>query len=160
MADQVKPTARVAISVLTYERPHATKLFFEKLWEHTPYTPFDLFVVDNGSQEGTVDVLNILPDSPPAGGSVHLILLQENAGWCPAKNIGLALAKGRYDYVVLIENDCVCYRTANDWAGHDWLSMHINALESLDLDILQGRHAPKQHGDEGYIWRLRKQGGS
>lgn len=155
---KMKPTADIAVSVLTYERPQTTQLFMEKLWENTPSTPFDLFVVDNGSQSGTQDVLGALPASTPGGGSVHLILLDDNAGWCPGKNIGLAISHaGGYEYICLIENDGLC-RSLSSAHGADWLEMHVNALESLGIEILQGRHAPKQHVDEGYFWRVKKEG--
>lgn len=157
MAKKVKPTADVAVSVLTYERPETTKTFFQALWKHTQHTRFDLFVVDNGSRSGTRDVLLSLPETTPAGGSVHLILLDENAGWCPGKNVGLAVAQGWYEYVCLAENDGVC-RAKTDAYGPDWLAMHINALNCLGLDVIQGRHAPKEHPDEGYFWRLEKEG--
>jgi GT2 family glycosyltransferase len=154
----IERTADVAVSVLTYERPETTKMFFDQLWKNTPHTKFDLFVVDNGSKTGTREVLENLPTETPAGGSVHLILLEENAGWCPGKNIGLAIPHaGGYPYVCLVENDCTC-RSLSDAHGLDWIGMHVNALNSLGIEILQGRHAPKQHGDENYFWRTRKEG--
>lgn len=156
MDARITPTARIAISVLTYERPATTTLFFNKLWEYTKETLFDLFVIDNGSKLGTKEVLLKLPSTTPAGGSVHLLLLKENAGWCPAKNLGLAVAQ-EYAYVALMENDCTCEALTQAY-GDDWLAQHIHALESLDLDVVQGRHAPKTHKDEGYYWRINKEG--
>lgn len=155
----IERTADVAVSVLTYERPETTKMYFENLWETAKHTPFDLFVVDNGSKTGTREILENLPAETPQGGSVHLILLEENAGWCPAKNIGLAIPhRGGYPYICLVENDCICREKTSGAHGADWLEMHVNALESLDIEILQGRHAPKDHGDENYFWRVRKKG--
>ena len=157
MAEKVRPTADVAVSVLTYHRPETTRLFFKELWERTASTRFDLFVVDNGSGEETLSVLMELPTETPVGGSVHLVLMNENIGWCPAKNVGLALAQGRYEHLALMENDCTC-RLLDRSFGEDWLGAHVNMIDSLGLRVVQGRHAPKQHKDEGLYWRVRKEG--
>jgi GT2 family glycosyltransferase len=149
---------KIAISVLTFERPVTTAEWMGRLWEYTT-TAFDLFVVDNGSQLGTKDVLLHLPPETPAGGRVHLALLDGNAGWARGKNLGLALPYYMgYDYVVLIENDN-WFRAMEQFSGSDdWLFMHIKAMGDLGLPVIQGRHAVRDHPDEGYFWRVVRDG--
>lgn len=92
---------KVAIFSITYDRLEYTKKSFKSLAETTNY-PYDHYVVDNGSTDGTVEWLkkHIDPDK--------LILNQKNVGISKASNQAIEMIKkGNYQCVVKWDNDCI-----------------------------------------------------
>jgi GT2 family glycosyltransferase len=85
-----------------------------------PAQQFDILVVDNASNDGTVEVLK--KDFP----HVHLIENSENLGGTGGFNTGLRYAfgqpEGKYDYLWLLDNDVQVH--------HNALSELISILES------------------------------
>lgn len=77
------------------------------------YPDYSVIVVDNGSTDGTVELLK------QAYPNVQCIELDKNTGFCHANNVGIAAAKG--DYVALLNNDTK--------VSSSWLSALVNALE-------------------------------
>lgn len=64
--------------------------------------PHDVIVVDNGSTDGAKEYLKGLGDK------IHLISLEENAGWVGGINIGMKAALAYYpDYIVFGNSDIV-----------------------------------------------------
>lgn len=93
----------VAIFMITYERLEYTKQAIDSL-SKSGYS-FDLFVVDNGSQDGTVDYLEELRNK---GIISHLILNSENVGISKASNQAVdMIMKGDYQIVGKYDNDCI-----------------------------------------------------
>jgi GT2 family glycosyltransferase len=70
------------------------------LLANTEYPNYELFVVDNGSSDGTPDDLRALAGRYP---HVRVILNDHNRGFGPANNQALAVAGG--DVLVLLNND-------------------------------------------------------
>lgn len=94
---ETKP--KVAIMTKTYDRLDYTKRMWASLNASTKY-PFDWFVYDQGSQDGTYRwLLEIDPK--------HVTFGKENVGISKADNRLLdEIAKGNYDIVVHVDNDC------------------------------------------------------
>lgn len=94
---------RVALLTLTRDRLIYTQACFKALWEHAGY-PFDHFVIDNGSKDGTAVWLQ---DHAPR--FARLICNPDNAGISAAANHALDLiaAAGAYDLVLTFDNDCL-----------------------------------------------------
>lgn len=63
------------------------------------YSPFETIVVDNGSTDGSVDLIK---EKFP---SVKLILANKNLGFAQGNNLGYKKSKG--DYILLLNNDCI-----------------------------------------------------
>ena len=79
-----------------------TRMCVAALTRHTK-PPWELVVVDNGSDDGTADYLAGVGDVAPF--PVKVITNAENRGFPAACNQGLAKAQG--DYLVLLNNDVV-----------------------------------------------------
>ena len=74
---------KIAIYTLTRDRLLYTKQTFVSLWEHAGY-PFDHFIVDNGSTDGTPEWL-----TENAGRFRALLLQPENPGIFPRSKFPL-----------------------------------------------------------------------
>lgn len=100
----MEDSARVAILTITRDRLDYTKHCFSKLHELAGH-PFDHFVFDNGSTDGTQEWLG---SYKPKG----VILSDSNVGICVGMNRLIELA-GDYDVFVKFDNDCelVCENT-------------------------------------------------
>lgn len=90
----------VLIITLNWRQPETTLECVQSL-QALSYSNFDILVIDNGSADTSVTILETqLPDS------VHLMALPQNLGFAAGCNIGLkkALAEN-YAYALLINND-------------------------------------------------------
>lgn len=86
---------RVSIVVVTYNSAADLPFLVNSLRAHTD-EPYELIVVDNGSRDGTREILAGLEGS-------RVVLNQENAGFPRATNQGIALARG--EFLVLLNPD-------------------------------------------------------
>jgi glycosyltransferase involved in cell wall biosynthesis len=114
---------RVAIFSITYDRLAYTKKSFKSLNETAGY-PFDHFVVDNGSTDGTQNWL--LKDFDEK----NMILNEENNGISKASNQAVdMIKKDDYDIIVKWDNDCI--GLTKGWLAkmvEIWQSNHMMAL--------------------------------
>ena len=116
----------VAIYTLTWNRLGYTRKMFDGL-KKAGY-PFDHFVVDNGSEDGTQGWLR----KQKLQG---LILNRENRGIIGAtRQIRDTVCE--YDMVVKVDNDC-------EILTEDWLARMVNVFEKLDGKCLLN---PTRHG--------------
>lgn len=92
---------RVAIYTLTRDRLDYTKRSFESLWDKAGY-PFDHYVIDNGSEDGTRTWLE-----EHFGRFTHVEFLSENLGISAGSNLALdAMKLQKYDLIAKMDNDC------------------------------------------------------
>lgn len=98
MSENEKPVIDIVLTV--WNRPEMTKRCIDYISART--FNHRLIVVDNGSDNLTREILSTYRDF----GVIHdLVLLGENRGLEPAKNIGLSLV--RSDLFVSADNDCL-----------------------------------------------------
>jgi len=88
------------------------------LYERTP-TPFDHFVVDNGSVDGTREFLR-----EEWGRCVRIIANPDNRGISVASNQVLEAIGEGYDYIVKVDNDC-------EIVTHDWLGRILGVMRAF-----------------------------
>ncbi|MHB8483961.1 MAG: glycosyltransferase family 2 protein [Nitrospiria bacterium] len=96
------PAPKVAVFTLTMNRLELTKVMFKSLLK-AGY-PFDWYVVDNGSTDGTVEWLKSL-GSKPNYPSIKLIFNEKNKGISIGSNQALDAMGDNYDYIIKLDND-------------------------------------------------------
>ena len=89
---------RVSIIILNKDLLFCTKQLIESIRQYTPKNSYEIIVVDNGSQDGSVKWLQQQKD-------VRLICNKENAGFPKGCNQGMEIAKG--EEIMLLNNDTV-----------------------------------------------------
>jgi GT2 family glycosyltransferase len=95
----------LSIVVVTYNNRDLNRLCLESLFARTEWPNREVLVVDNGSTDGTRE---LLAETAARHADLRTILFDENRGFPAAANAGLARATGRY--VVLLNNDTVVTR--------------------------------------------------
>jgi len=91
---------KVAIFTLTFNRLEATRRMWRSLCKSTRYN-FDWYVVDNGSDDGTRNWLDMKL------GKGKYIANEKNEGITGASNKAIdAVMKGNYQIVIKVDNDC------------------------------------------------------
>jgi GT2 family glycosyltransferase len=103
-----------SIVMLSWNAPDFTKLAVESIRAVTRY-PHEIIVVDNGSDEPTLRVLDALE----ADHGVRVVRNGRNLGFGGGMNVGMAHARG--DVVVILNNDVI--------VTEGWLEDMIGALE-------------------------------
>lgn len=86
----------VSIVIPTYNQKDYVLKCVSSIEKHTP-APYEIIVVDNGSQDGTANALRRI------GGMVRVAALDGNRGFAGGVNHGLMMAKGRH--IVVLNND-------------------------------------------------------
>ncbi len=124
---------KTAIITLTYNKLNeATKPYLNSLYNFTPIDTFDLFIVDNGSNDGTVEFIEEFKKNHT---NITIIKNKENLGYSKGNNLGIIEAlKKDYDYIALLNNDILL--TPN------WLNDTISAFK---LDDTLGMLSPRNN---------------
>ena len=123
LGNEPRTNPKVAVFSITYDRLAYTKKSFESLHETAGY-PFNHFVVDNGSTDGTVEWLT----KQTHWGDLRLN--KGNKGISRASNQAIETIKNSdYDIIVKWDNDCI--GLTKGWLVKMvdiWKSNHIFAL--------------------------------
>ncbi len=114
---------RISIVVVTYDNRDLNRLCLESLRARTEWPNTETIVVDNGSTDGTPELLTEAAQADPR---LRVIQHETNLGFAAACNAGLAAATG--EYLVLLNNDTVVTR---GWATT--LARHLGADPGLGL---------------------------
>jgi N-acetylglucosaminyl-diphospho-decaprenol L-rhamnosyltransferase len=91
----------VSILVVTYQCKDEARKCFASLYETTRDVSFELIVLDNASDDGTVDMIH---DEFP---DVHVLALDENIGFGAGVNQAASVASG--EYLLLLNPDTVVH---------------------------------------------------
>ena len=118
-----RPSPRVAVCTLTMDRVEYTKRMLRSL-EGSTSVPFDHFIIDNGSRDGTRDLL-----SSERGRFKRVVLNPANIGLSEGWNQALQLIGDGYDFIVKVDNDC-------EFVDQRWLEALIEVCEARDRRIV------------------------
>ncbi|MFH1598268.1 MAG: glycosyltransferase [Patescibacteria group bacterium] len=88
----------VSIVIPTFNLLEITKECITNIFRHTPHSFFELIIVDNGSDQKTLQYLQSIE-------GINLIKNKENLGFAKACNQGMKASKG--EHILLLNNDIV-----------------------------------------------------
>lgn len=106
----------VSVIIVTYNNVGLNRQCLAGVLRDTDYPNLEVIVVDNGSTDGTPDLLRDLARDHAC---LSVVLNADNKGFAAANNQALAIAKG--DYLCLLNNDTV--------VSGRWLSTLVRHLQ-------------------------------
>ena len=122
-------TMTVSIIIVNYNTLHVLKPCLDSIIEHTIGIDYEIIVVDNGSTDGSIEVLS-------QDNRITLIQTGENLGFGKANNKGLEQAKGKY---ILFLNSDTLLRNNAIKIFYDFAEQYQGKLGALG-GILEDRH--------------------
>lgn len=90
-------TKKLSIIIVNYETPEYTLRCLDSVYAHPPSCSFEVVLVDNGSTDGSLDLIQ---SSRP---EVVCIESGSNIGYSRANNLGIHNARG--EYILLLNSD-------------------------------------------------------
>ncbi len=112
-------TPKVSIIIPAHNRAHLLQRAIESLLNQT-YKEFEVIVVDDGSIDGTKEVVKDCNDA-----RIRYIKLEENRGAAAARNIGIDNAKGEF----------IAFQDTDDEWHHEKLKMQMKEFETTSSKI-------------------------
>ncbi len=119
----------VSIIILNWDGKQDTEKCIDSIYKNTSYKNFEIILVDNGSKDGSVEMLKGMKQK---GLIKKLILNRENRGFGGGNNQGMAAARGKY--VFLLNNDTIVTK--------NWLRNIVRVAEADPAVGIVGPHFP------------------
>ncbi len=114
---------KISIVVVTYNNRELNRLCLESIYARTEWPHFEVIVVDNGSTDGTHE---LLAEAEGARPNLRVIRNENNRGFAAANNQGLTAASG--SVLVMLNNDTIVTR---GWATA--LARHLVSNPKLGM---------------------------
>ncbi|MEK7472730.1 MAG: glycosyltransferase family 2 protein [Patescibacteria group bacterium] len=96
---------KLSIIIVNLNTIDLTEGCIKSIYKYKLNFPFEVFITDNGSNDGSVEMLKKYDAKYD---NFHAIFNNNNTGYAKANNQGIRLAKGKY--VLLLNNDTVVYK--------------------------------------------------
>lgn len=136
-----KEESSVLISIVNWDGRELLETCLQTLLDETDYDRYQAVVVDNGSSDGSVQMVR---DQFP---QVHLIENDENRGFSKGHNQALRHAHEEgYEYTLLLNND-------TEIVDGKWLKELVSVMESNDQVGVCGCTVVEPNGDIHYNGR-------
>ena len=101
------PFPKISVVTLNWNRKHDTEECINALLRMS-YQNFDIVVVDNGSEDASIDYLN-----EKFGHRIHIVANEKNLGYADGFNSGINYAmKQGAEYLFILNNDTRVHREA------------------------------------------------
>jgi GT2 family glycosyltransferase/glycosyltransferase involved in cell wall biosynthesis len=114
---------KASIIILTRNGLEFTRQCLESIFAKTTYPDYEIIVVDNASQDGTLEYLDEISARQK---NVQIISNKQNEGFARGNNQGARAAKG--EYLVFLNNDTV--------VTHGWLTRLIEHLQDPSIGLI------------------------
>jgi glycosyltransferase involved in cell wall biosynthesis len=101
---QDTPPPRISIVTLSFNRLAYLRNTLDAVRKTVDQHPYELIVVDNGSEDGSAEFLK---EQHQNGLISKVVLLKENHGISAGYNFGFAVADERSDYVMKLDSDII-----------------------------------------------------
>lgn len=116
--------SKISIIIPTYNSILTIEKCLESVLEQS-YSNFDVIIVDDGSTDGTLNVLKHFNDDRIK------VSHQKNKGVASARNTGLSIVDFSHtDYIAFID--------ADDYIGKDYLKSLLSGFDNKDIDLSIG----------------------
>lgn len=124
----------VSVIIVNYNTLHVLLPCIESILEHTRDISFEIIVVDNGSTDGSVEMLK-------TDNRLRLIAIGENIGFGKANNKGIEYAKGKY--ILFLNSDTLLKNNAIK-KFYDFAEQYQEKLGALGC-ILEDKQGNRIH---------------
>lgn len=114
---------KVSVVMLSYNTLKYTKLCLDSVFNNSNWANLEVVVVDNGSSDGSQDLLKQYQKRYP---NLKTILLEKNTGFAGGNNIGIKEVTGKY--VILLNSDTI--------ATKGWISGLISHLDNRKVGLV------------------------
>ena len=104
-----KEKITLSIVIVNLNTVDLTRGCIESIYKHKPKFSFEVMVTDNGSNDGSVEMLKIFDKKYD---NFTLILNDTNTGYGKANNQGINKSNG--EYILLLNNDTIVYKDSLD----------------------------------------------
>lgn len=94
---------KLSIIIVNYNTYTLTRQTIESIIDKPHSFPYEIILVDNASQDGSIEALEELFQKEQASGLIHIIKNTANLGFSKANNIGMRQAQG--EYILLLNSD-------------------------------------------------------
>ena len=123
----------VSVIVPTYNRAHLIVSTLDSVFQQT-YRPIELIVVDDGSCDGTVDLVQDWAEGKSTVDTAFSVryLRQDNAGPSAARNLGLSECSGEF----------IQFLDADDILHNEKLAMQVYAIRQNHVDYCVCNYQP------------------
>lgn len=122
---------RIAIVVLSYNGMAVSKKFLDSIKKHTDPKKYQLVWIDNGSTDGTVDMLNQIMNDEKRNFDMHCVFSPVNTGVIGGRNMGFDLFNGvAKDTVNLSDCNFLMFIDNDQFVREGWLEQHLEVINS------------------------------
>lgn len=119
----------LSIIIVSYNTKDLLKQCVDSIFIETKDTSYEIIVVDNGSSDGSLEIIKSYQVRGTNCQGIKVIANKENVGFGAANNQGAKIAKG--EYVLLLNSDCKLVDGTID-------KLLLKALASLKNDKIVG----------------------
>lgn len=124
----------VSVIIINYNTMHVLLPCIDSIMEHTSGVSFEIIVVDNGSTDGSAEILS-------KDERIRFAQAGSNLGFGKANNLGLTLASG--EYIFFLNSDTLLRNNAIK-IMYDFASQYNGRLGALGC-VLQDRQGGRIH---------------
>ncbi len=111
-------TEQVSIIVVSHNRPGCLNICLQSIYEMSNLNNYELIVVDNASDQDTLNYLDVLEQE-----GIKVVRNEENLHWSKAANQGVSVADPNSRYFIFMHCDVVVLDSA-------WIDILVNLAES------------------------------